>query len=160
MSCMNARLYIGGIIFLVLFLLASGCSQPSAAPIATPSVTPPSAVAAATTAALSTPGPTDTLPSSYLVDVKVSSNGQATNPQIILTFNGGNGMPTIPEIDFQVTRTDGVVETGKLTQPLSMGDTVSLAGTTGNNDRAEVWVVTPPGDRVKIIDQYVPFRSY
>ena len=69
-------------------------------------------------------------------------------------------MNLVPEIDMQVTRTDGVVETGKLTQPIDIGDTVTLPGTTGNYDRAEVWAVTPQGDRVKIIDQYVPFRQY
>jgi hypothetical protein len=77
-----------------------------------------------------------------------------------MTFNGGNGMNLVQEIDMQVTRTDGVVETGKLTQPLASGQTITLQGTTGNYDRAEVWVVTPQGDQVKIIDQYVPFRQY
>ena len=48
----------------------------------------------------------------------------------------------------------------KMVQPLYVGKTVSLAGSTGNNDRAEVWVYTTQGDKVKIIDQYVPFRSY
>jgi hypothetical protein len=156
---MNIKFYICGIIVLVTLLLAAGCTQSPA----TPGAAPQSAgQAAATTAAAasSTPGPVDTLQPSYTVDVNVAGNGQATNPQIIMTFNGGNGMAVVPEIDFQVTRSDGVVETGKLTQPLSEGETVTLAGTTSNNDRAEVWVVTPDGSQVKIIDQYVPFRAY
>ena len=137
---------------LVFFLLVAGCTQQGASP------TNPSSTAAPST--LSTPGPTQTLPSYWSVEVQVSSNGKAIDPQIVMTFRGGDGMNLVPEIDMQVTRTDGVVETGKLTQPIDIGDTVTLPGTTGNYDRAEVWAVTPQGDRVKIIDQYVPFRSY
>ena len=107
-----------------------------------------------------TPGPTDTLQSNWAVSVQVQSNGQAINPQVIYTFNGGMGMNLIPEIDVMLTRSDGTVEIGNFTQPMSIGQTVSLPGTTGNNDRAEVWVITPQGDRVKIVDKYVPFRSY
>jgi hypothetical protein len=69
-------------------------------------------------------------------------------------------MNVIPEIDITLTRSDGMVISDKMVQPLYIGKTVSLAGSTGNNDRAEVWVVTTQGDRVKIIDQYVPFQSY
>ena len=69
-------------------------------------------------------------------------------------------MNVIPEIDITLTRSDGTVESDKMVQPLYIGKTVSLAGSTGNKDRAEVWVYTTQGDKVKIIDQYVPFRSY
>ena len=163
---MDKKLYIFGIICVMAFLLVTGCTQtPSAAPAATSTPaaaqsTGQAAAAAATVAASSTPGPVDTLANSYAVDISVASNGKATNPQIVMTFNGGNGMGVDPEIDFQVTRSDGVVETGKLTQPLSLGQTISLAGTTGLTDRAQVWVMTPPGNRVLVIDQYVPFRQY
>jgi ABC-type transport system substrate-binding protein len=162
---MKMNLYICGIIFLAALLLVAGCTQsPAAAPSATPSAgqaaATTTAAAVAAEAASSTPGPVDTLQNAYAVDVSVASNGKATNPQIIMTFNGGNGMGVIPEIDFQVTRSDGVVENDKLTQPLSTGATLSLAATNSNTDRAEVWVITPSGDRVKIIDQYVPFRAY
>jgi hypothetical protein len=110
-----------------------------------------------------------TLPSYWAVDIQVNSNGNAIDPQIVMTFSGGKGMDLIPEIDMQVTRTDGTVETAKMTRPLFVGKTVSLKGTYktgaaaeawGTKDRAEVWVITPQGDRVKIYDAYVPFRSY
>jgi hypothetical protein len=164
---MNTRFFLGGITLLVVILLASGCSQPAATtatpqPTAVPTTVPTTEVAT-TTVALSTPGPTQTLPSNMAVDIKVQRNttyGAVVYPQIDMIFNGGVGMNIIPEIDMQVTRSDGVVETGSLTYPLSVGQRISLLGTTGNNDRAEVWVVTPQGDRVKIYDQYVPFRSY
>jgi len=77
-----------------------------------------------------------------------------------MTVRGGKGMNVIPQINFKVTRSDGVVEEDKMTQPLSVGKTVSLPGTTSNNDRAEIWVNTLDGQLVKIYDAYVPFRSY
>jgi hypothetical protein len=43
---------------------------------------------------------------------------------------------------------------------LAVGQTLELPGTTSNEDRAEVWAWTPQGDRVKIYDAYIPFRSY
>jgi hypothetical protein len=167
---MKMKLIFGGIAFLVLLLVVAGCTQtptqqatpaPTAQPVTTeiPAATD-TATAVPTTLASSTPGPVETLPSAQAVDVQVASNGKSIDPQVILTFRGGKGMNVIPEIDITLTRSDGTVESDKMVQPLYIGKTVSLAGSTGNNDRAEVWVVTTQGDRVKIIDQYVPFRSY
>jgi ABC-type transport system substrate-binding protein len=164
---MNMKFIFGCIAFLMLLLLVAGCTQP-AAPQATPVPTtaPTTAEPVTTTTVVpttfvpATPGPTDTIQSNWAVTVQVQSNGQAINPQVIYTFNGGMGMNLIPEIDVMLIRSDGTVEIGNMTQPLSIGQTVSLPGTTGNNDRAEVWVITPQGDRVKIVDMYVPFRSY
>jgi len=149
-----------------VLVLAAGCTQPAAQPVTT---TVPTTVetAAATTAATpvpttlsTTPGPTETLQSVWAVDVQVRSNGEAINPQIVATFNGGKGMNVIPQILLKVTRSDGVVEQATMTQPLTVGKTVSLPGTTSNNDRAEVWVYTPNSGQVKIFDNYIPFRSY
>jgi ABC-type transport system substrate-binding protein len=165
---MNMKMILGGIICLVLLLVVAGCTQPTA-PQATPLPTPETtAVPVATTTAVpttfvpATPGPTQTLLPNWAVQVQVNSNGKAIDPEVVFTFNGGMGMNLIPEIDVQVTRSDGTVETGKFVQGdnMTIGQTISLPGTTGNNDRAEVWVDTPNGDRVKIYDQYVPFRSY
>lgn len=163
---MNLKIIFGGIAFLMLLLLIAGCTQNAAlqaTPIPTtePTTVPVTiATAVPTTFVPATPGPTDTIQSNWAVSVQVQSNGQSVNPQVIYTFNGGMGQILIPEIDVMLTRSDGTVETGNMTQPLSVGQTVSLPGTTGNNDRAEVWVITPQGDRVKIVDKYVPFRSY
>jgi hypothetical protein len=166
---MNMKFVLGGIVFLMLLLVVAGCTQPAAqqvtpAPTAEPTtevpVTTETAMAVPTTLASTTPGPTETLPSAQAIDVQVASNGQSINPQVILTFRGGKGMNVIPEIDITLTRSDGTVESDKMVQPLYVGKTVSLAGSTGNNDRAEVWVYTTQGDKVKIIDQYIPFRSY
>jgi hypothetical protein len=151
----------------MVFALVAGCSQP-AAPVATPVPTTTQATettiapttVATTTPASVTPGPTQTLPEIWSIEVQVAGNGEAINPQLITTLRGGKGMNVVPEIDVKVTRSDGVVETDKMVQPLFVGKTISLAGTTLNNDRVEVWAITPNGDNVKIFDNYVSFRSY
>lgn len=151
---------------LVLALVA-GCTQP-AAPVTTPAPTVVETTAAVTaeptvvpaTPESITPGPTQTLPEIWSMEVQVNSNGEAINPQITATLRGGKGMNVIPAIDVKVTRSDGGVETARMVQPLHVGSSVTLKGTTSNNDRAEVWVITPNGDSVKIYDAYVPFRSF
>jgi hypothetical protein len=149
----------------VLLLAAAGCTGTTTnslpfGPTATPTPIPTTAPVSTLPTLSPTPSPTQVLPDVWAVDVQVQSNGQAINPQIIMTFRGGMGMNLIPELDLEVIRSDGIVETGTMKQPLYVGKTVSLQGTTQNNDRAVVWAITPQGDRVKIIDQYVPFRSY
>jgi hypothetical protein len=143
--------------------LAAGCTQPATPPVTptpTPAVTTVAAPTASSTSVSSTPGPTQTLPEAWYVEVQVQSNGFAPDPQIITTVRGGKGLNFILQIDVKVTRSDGTVENGIIPKPLKVGDFVSLAGTTVYQDRAEVWATTPQGDRVKIFDDYVPFRTY
>ena len=153
------------LIICFIFALNAGCSQP-AAPPATPVPTTIETTIATTaptpvpTVLSLTPGPTETLPGAWVIDVQVASNSETIDPQIVATFRGGKGLNLIPEIDVRVTRSDGVVEDAKMTQPLYVGKSVSLPGTRENKDRAEVWAITPQGDRVKIFDAYVPFRQY
>jgi len=75
---------------------------------------------------------------------------------------GGKGLNFIQQVDVRVTRSDGIVENGNILKPLKVGDSVSLASTTapGYADRAEVWATDPQGTKVKIFDDYVPFRTY
>ena len=166
---MNKILTIAITLTLCLVLaFAAGCSQPAAPAAATPAPTPEQTVeattaapaAAPTTLASITPGPTQTLSEIWSIEVQVQSNGEAINPQVITTLRGGKGMNVVPEIDIRITRSDGVVESDKMVQPLYVGKTISLGGTSSNNDRAEVWAITPDGNRVKIYDAYIPFRSY
>jgi hypothetical protein len=102
------------------------------------------------------------MPDAWSVEVQVASNGEAVDPQITVTYMGGKGLNVVPQIDVKVTRSDGVVETASITRPLYKGKSVSLRSTTapGYRDRAEVWAYTPQGDKVKIYDAYVPFRTY
>jgi hypothetical protein len=155
-------------VVLVLLLVAAGCTQQPATPPATPVPTAVETIATATpapvatTAASSTPGPVQTMPDAWSIDVQVASNGEAVDPQITVSCMGGKGLNVVPQIDVVVTRSDGVVETGSIKKPLYKGASVSLRSTTkpGYVDRTEVWAYTPQGDKVKIFDKYVPFRSY
>ncbi len=162
---MNLRLILGPVLILVLILAVAGCTQPdtgqsvpsSMTPFLTPMLTQtPESVPTDSV----TPGPTGVLPDYWGVTVQAQSNGRAINPQIIITFRGGKGMNLIQRIELQITRSDGVVETGEMDQPLGIGNTVTFNATTGYQDRAEAWAITPQGDAIKILDQYVPFRSY
>jgi hypothetical protein len=150
----------------LVFALVAGCSQ-QAAPAATPvpttietTVPTTEATAVPTISDSVTPGPTQSLPEIWSIEVQVGSNGEAINPQITTALVGGKGLNVIPEIDVKVTRSDGVVEEDRMVQPLSKGMEIVLKGTTSNNDRCEVWVMTPNSEKVKIYDSYVPFRSY
>jgi len=110
----------------------------------------------------STPGPTETLPSYWAIEIQVQSNGFAPDPKIVTTVRGGEGLNFIQKIDVRVTRSDGIVENGIIPKPLKVGDFVVLNGTDkkGYSDRAEVWATDPQGTQVKIFDDYVPFRTY
>ena len=88
-----------------LAILVAGCTQP-ATPVTTPAPTVIETTAAATEAPTAvptapesiTPGPTQTLPEIWSMEVQVSSNGEAINPQITATLRGGKGMNVIPAI--------------------------------------------------------------
>ena len=155
---------ISALVLCVLLALAAGCTQPVTT---TGSSTPTMAVTTApatppptSPAVFSTPGPTQTLPSYWDIEVEVESNGYAPDPKIVTTVRGGQGLTYILQIDVKVTRTDGIVENGIIPSPLEIGDSVALNGTDKNHDRAEVWATDPQGTMVKIFDDYVPFRSY
>ena len=109
-----------------------------------------------------TPGPTQTLPEVWGLEVQVYGNGEAINPKIIVSCQGGKGLNFIQQIDVKVTRPDGVVVTDVISKPLYKGKEVSLPITSqmGNVNRVEVWATTPQNDKVKIFDDYVPFRTY
>ena len=163
---MNKILVItSALVLCAVLAMAAGCTQP-AAPV-TPTPTPAATTAAATpqaspTSISSTPGPTQTLPEAWYIEVQVQSNGFAPDPQIVTTVRGGKGLNFIQQVEVQVTRSDGEVEKGNILKPLKVGDSVSLASTTapGYADRAEVWATDPQGTKVKIFDDYVPFRTY
>jgi glucose/arabinose dehydrogenase len=164
---MNKTLVItSALVLCAVLALAAGCTQPATPPV-TPTPTPavtttPSAQTPIPTALSQTPGPTQTLPESWNIEVQVASNGESVDPQITVSCQGGKGLNFIQQIDVRVTRSDGVVENGIIARPLFKGKSVSLASTTapGYRDRAEVWATTPQGDKVKIFDAYIPFRTY
>jgi hypothetical protein len=162
---MNVRYGIGTFLILLLLLVTAGCMQttPLATPTPTPVATAPEAPAPVPTTFLSqTPGPTQALPDMWSLEVQAQGNGEAINPLIVVSCQGGKGLNFIQQIDVQVTRPDGVVENGVINKPLYKGKEVSLPITSqmGNVNRVEVWATTPQGDKVKIFDDFVPFRTY
>ena len=154
------------LVFCVILAFVAGCSQPATPPATTAPTTVETTVVTTTaptpvpTTLSLTPGPTQTLPPAWAVEVQVASNSLTIDPQIIFTYRGGKGQNLVCGIDVQVTRSDGVVEPGNFKKPLFVGQIVSLPGTLENKDRAEVWVSTCQNDRIKIYDAYVPFRQY
>jgi len=161
---MNARYVIGVFLVLLFLLIPGGCTQTTPPATPTPTVeTIATEVPTPVPTTLSlTPGPTQTLPDVWALEIQVQSNGVAIDPMITVSCQGGKGLNFIQQIDVKVTRSDGVVETDIISKPLYKGKEVSLRSTTapGYRDRAEVWATTPQGDKVKIFDDYVPFRTY
>jgi hypothetical protein len=150
-----------------VLVLAAGCTQP-ATPPATPTPTPAVTTAASTVTASqpvasSTPGPTQTLPENWNIEMQVTTDGQSFDPHIIVSCQGGKGLNFIQRIEVTVTGSDGVVVKGVMDKPLYKGQSVSLRSTNkpgDKTDRAEIWATNPQGDKVKIFDAYVPFRTY
>jgi hypothetical protein len=162
---MNARTITGVFLVLLCLLITAGCTQqaPPATPVPTTlTVATPSPTPVPTTFIPPTTEPTQALPDIWSLEVQVQSNGVAIDPLITVSCQGGKGLNFIQQIDVKVTRSDGVEEFESMTKPLYKGKEVSLRSTTapGYRDRAEVWAITPQGERVKIYDQYVPFRTY
>src|SRR5512136_1204456 len=157
---------IGLAILLVLVLLVSGCTQQPVTPATTaPTQAGTTAIPALTSTPAvtsSTPGPTQTLPDEWSIEIQVQSNGLSYDPKIITTVRGGKGLNFIQQIDVKVTGSDGVVVTGVMNAPHYMGQEIELRSTNSmaNKDREEVWATDPQGQKVKIYDAYVPFRQY
>jgi hypothetical protein len=154
---------------LLALALVAGCTQvPVTPPVRTTVLTTPQTPTLLQTTAPPTgvattgnpPGPVQTLPRIYTVEVQVDSNGLSIDPKIITTFRGGPGINFVTQIDVILTRDDGVIKTGTLTQPLSVGQMVELPSTTGNNNQVEVYVTLSTGDRYKIFNETVPFRAF
>ena len=165
---MNARSVFAIFFTLFFLLIAAGCTQPAPAP-ATPALTAVETAASAVTTSVPpaqtvTLEPVQTLPEIWNIDVQVTGNGEAIDPQIVTTIRGGKGLNFILQVDVQVTRADGQVETGTIKRQTTyrVGDSVSLPVTSqmGNVNRVQVWATTPQGDKVKIFDDFVPFRTY
>jgi len=149
-------------LLLVLACAVAGCSsgpgtgpattvqQPTTLP-ATPSPTPAGAAISLT------PGPTQTLPPQYFVDVQVQKQEQSGVPTITVTFRGGTGMDFINQVNIVVTRSDGVIKTATMMSP-RVGEERDIEGTSGD-DRVEVTALVTTGSSYKIIDEVLPFQS-
>ena len=159
---MNYRIMPSLVLVLAMLLVIAGCSSPEQ-PVVTPTPTPvPTTVPTTpptpvpTTTASTIPEPTDTLPPQWPVSVTVEKSGMYSTT-IITHFDGGKGLIFVSRMDVRVTHPDGTVLTGGIAKP-GMGDTVEVAGTSGN-DRVEVRLTMANGGVYKVIDQQMGYKS-
>ncbi|OPX67650.1 MAG: hypothetical protein A4E37_01307 [Methanoregulaceae archaeon PtaB.Bin056] len=151
--------------FAGLLVLGAGCTQPSSGPstpVPTPVATTPQPT---TTPTVATPVATPTLgyidgpmPTQYVVDVQVDRNTVAISPGIIATYRGGKGTNFVYSMDVTVTRSDGQVITKSIERP-QVNSKVEIEGTRGT-DRVEVFINLVNGERYRIYDQSLAFRTY
>ena len=112
---MTLRLILGTAFLLALLLAVAGCTQVIPLPPVLPATSSPTPVPTTLPADSVTPEPTGTLPSYWSVNVQAQSNGQAINPQIVITFRGGQGMSLIPRILLKVTGRTALLRPGRWT---------------------------------------------
>jgi len=103
------------------------------------------------------PGPTQTLPPQYYVEVQVQKQNQDGVPIITVTFRGGTGMTFTEQVNIRVTRSDGEIETATMDKP-KVGEERNLQGTV-YDDRVEVSVFLATGETYTIYDQLIPYQS-
>jgi ABC-type Fe3+-hydroxamate transport system substrate-binding protein len=143
---------IGLVILIIVVLLTAGCTQTSPQGPATQSPT-----SSPTVTATYTTTPTDVIPVDQAIIVEASKSTLSFDPKIKVEFRGGSGMNIISYIDVKVTRSDGTVETARMTSP-DIGAFVELTGTTGT-DRVEVTYRLQNGNEYKAYDQVFEFRK-
>jgi hypothetical protein len=152
----------------VAFVVTAGCTQsanPPATPVPTaktvattvaPQTTAP--VATAPQVGMGTPGPTETLPTSYQIDFMVQGNGNTANPYMGVSIRGGNGMNTDSRVDVNFTKPDGTSQQSYMLPPFYVGQNVTFPSSEYKN-RVEIWVTAPTVGKVKTYDQIVSFKD-
>jgi hypothetical protein len=138
---------------LCVLLATAGCTGTQNLPVVpqgTPAVTQ-TASAVPTTPDL-VPSPTDSIIDANNVNINVEKDYLGN---IIVTFQGGNGLKQVNKIDVTVIRPDGQVKTAQV--GILVGDQATLEGTK-NTDRVIVYVTMKDGKRYKLIDTLMPFK--
>lgn len=139
---------------LCVLLAIAGCTGTQNAPVVTQVTVP--AVTQTASATLAGPdlavSPTDSIIEAKKVNVNVEKDYLGN---VIVTFQGGNGLQQVNKIDVTLNRADGVVKTADV--GIGVGDTVTLEGTK-NTDRVIVYVTMKDGKRYKIIDSLMAFK--
>jgi len=162
---MKAVVVIGICAFVGRMVLGAGCTLPATGP-STQATTPvPTTAEPTTQQTVATPEVTPTLgyiagsiPTQYEVIVEVDRNRVATNPLITATFRGGKGINFISTMEVVVSRSDGQV-ISKIQEKPQVNSKVEIMGTQGT-DRVEIFVTLVNGDRYRIKDESLAFRSY
>ncbi len=140
---------------LCALLAIAGCTGTQNSPAVTQVTVPPSAQIPAPTT-LAGPdlavSPTDSMLEANKVNVNVEKDYLGN---VIVTFQGGNGLQLVNKIDVTLNRADGLVKTSDV--GIRVGDTVTLEGTK-DTDRLVVYVTMKDGKRYKIVDSSMPYR--
>lgn len=139
---------------LCILLALAGCTGTQNPPVVTQGTVP--AVTQTASAAPNGPdlavSPTDSIIEANKVNVNVEKDYLGN---VIVTFQGGNGLQQVNKIDATLNRADGQVKTADV--GIRVGDQVTLEGTK-NTDRVMVYVSMKDGKRYKIFDSLMPFR--
>jgi len=139
---------------LCILLAVAGCTAPQNTPVSPQGTVP--AAAQTTAAAPAGPdlavSPTDSMIEAYKLDVNVDKDYLG---DVIVMFQGGNGLKQVSKIDATLNRADGGVIPGDV--GTQIGDSIILNGTK-NTDRVIVYASMKDGKRYKIIDTLVPFK--
>ena len=139
---------------LCVLLAMAGCTGTQNAPVATQGTVP----AATQTAAATSAGPdlvvspTDSIIEANKVNINVEKDYLGN---VIVTFQGGNGLQQVNKIDVTLNRADGLVKMSDV--GIRVGDTATLEGTK-NTDRVIVYVTMKDGKQYKVIDSLMPYR--
>ena len=146
-------------LMLLLTILIAGCTQNSSpvtpVPTATVATTLQTQTAVPPQTCTPAPGPTQIVPPYESVSVTVDRNTITENPTIAVTFNGGQGNGMVEQMNVTVIHPDCTTEQGARNNP-SMGDTVTLMGTT-TTDQVIVVMTMTSGDQYKVINNAYPF---
>jgi hypothetical protein len=137
---------------LCVLLAIAGCTGTSpVAPQAT--VT---AVTQAVPATSPTPdlvvSPTDSIIEANNVIINVDKDYLAN---VIVTFQGGNGLKQVNKIEVTLIRADGLVKNDEV--GTTIGSAKTLEGTK-DTDRIMVYVTMKDGKKYKVVDTLIPFK--
>jgi hypothetical protein len=139
---------------LCVLLAIAGCTGTQKSPVVTQVTVPPGTQTASPTQAgpdLAV-SPTDNIIEANKVNVNVEKDYLGN---VIVTFQGGNGLQQVNKIDVTLNRADGVMKTSDV--GIRVGDSVTLEGTK-NTDRVMVYVTMKDGKRYKVVDSLMAFK--
>jgi len=144
------------LILLGIAMIVAGCAgtQSPSTPAPTQNAASTAAPAASmTTGASLVPSPTDSMVASRQVNVNVEKDYLGN---VIVTYQGGNGLGHVKSLDVTMNRADGIVKTASL--GIHADDAVTLEGTK-DSDRVMVYAAMDDGKTYKIVDTLSAYRT-
>jgi len=157
-QCMK-RVFIVLLICLAFFFIMGCCNAPPARPQSyynESSKYPVPGVQSSINYTM-VPGPTETIPSMYDVNIETYKNPLASDPYISVTFRGGLGQMYTQSMNAAVLRSDNIFEYNTVSYP-AVGSQILLNGTTGT-DRLVVEIIQS-NQKYRVVDQLMPLKTY